>query len=439
MEPVDLFYSYAHEDETLRDELDGHLALLRRKGVIRPWHDRGIVPGQQWDKEIDAQLASADLILLLVSMDFLNSDYIWGKELATAIDRADRGDASVVPVLLRAVDIEDAPFAKLQGLPTDLRPVTSWPNRDEAWTDVAKGIRRTVEAIQQRWASAPPPAPAAPSAPRSSDFGTATATASAAPPDDATTVAGAARSLRSVQRDSMQEARTDGLVQRMIGSFANELSVAARMRGVADIGSAEAEDMAAALIDMPEQKRVLWVDDKPEANHHEVAALAKLQIEVVAVHSTDDALARLDTDNEGFDLVLSDWSRPEALDGALPGETRCCAPAPSARPSRRENCSRWSGPRCNLHERQAPHRLSERARRALRAVREGEPSELARFDPVCRHRSATAADAEHIAQAVRSHWEVENRLHCCLDVQFNEDQSLDGSFRRRAGIGCCPG
>ena len=92
MEPVDLFYSYAHEDEPLRDELDGHLALLRRKGVIRPWHDRGIVPGQQWDKEIDAQLASADLILLLVSMDFLNSDYIWGKELATAIDRADRGE-----------------------------------------------------------------------------------------------------------------------------------------------------------------------------------------------------------------------------------------------------------------------------------------------------------------------------------------------------------
>jgi len=150
MEPVDLFYSYAHEDEKLRDELDGHLALLRRKGVIRPWHDRGIVPGQEWDKTIDEQLAMADLILLLVSMDFLNSDYIWGKELATAIERARRGDASVIPVLLRAVDLEDAPFAHLQGLPTDLRPVTSWPNRDEAWTDVAKGIRRAVEASVDR-------------------------------------------------------------------------------------------------------------------------------------------------------------------------------------------------------------------------------------------------------------------------------------------------
>lgn len=316
MEPVDLFYSYAHEDEKLRDELDGHLALLRRKGVIRPWHDRGIVPGQKWDEAIDRELSTADLILLLVSMDFLNSDYIWGKELATAIARAERGDASVIPVLLRAADIEDAPFAQLQGLPTDLRPVTSWPNRDEAWTDVAKGIRRAVEAIQQRWASTPPSAPAAPAAPRSSDF--ATATASAASPDDTGAVAGAgaARSLRSVRLDSMQEARTDGLIQRMVGGFANELSLAARVRGVADIDSAEAEDMAAALIDMPEQKRVLWVDDKPEANRHEVAALAKLQIEVVTAHSTDDALARLDTDEEGFDLVLSDWSRPEALDGA---------------------------------------------------------------------------------------------------------------------------
>jgi CheY-like chemotaxis protein len=313
MEPVDLFYSYAHEDEKLRDELDGHLALLRRKGVIRPWHDRGIVPGQQWDEAIDAQLTRADLILLLVSMDFLNSDYIWGKELGTAIARAERGDASVVPVLLRAVDIEGAPFAKFQGLPTDLRPVTSWPNRDEAWTDVAKGIRRTVEAIQQRWASAPP-APAAPSAPESSDAGTATATA--APPDAATTVGGAARSLRGPALDSMQEARTDALVQRVCAGFANELAVAARMRGTDDIPGAEAADMAFALIDMPEQKRVLWVDNKPDGNRHEIGALAKLQIEVVTALSTEDALVRLDTDPEGFDLVLSDWDRPEALDGS---------------------------------------------------------------------------------------------------------------------------
>ncbi len=288
-EPVDLFYSYAHEDEKLRDELDGHLALLRRKGVIRPWHDRGIVPGQQWDEAIDRELSTADLILLLVSMDFLNSDYIWGKELATAIERARRGDASVIPVLLRAVDIEDAPFAHLQGLPTDLRPVTSWPNRDEAWTDVAKGIRRAVEAIRQRWASAPLPEEAMHS------------------PEMA---------RPALKMAAAEDARTDALLQRAIGAFADELAFAARIKGVEGIASGEAEGLAAALIDMPEQKRVLWVDDQPDNNRHELAALAKLQVEVVSVHSTAEALERLDADEDGFDLVVSDWDRPEPLDGA---------------------------------------------------------------------------------------------------------------------------
>ncbi|HNB06336.1 MAG: TIR domain-containing protein [Thauera sp.] len=313
MEPVDLFYSYAHEDEKLRDELDGHLALLRRKGVIRPWHDRGIVPGQEWDKTIDEQLAMADLILLLVSMDFLNSDYIWGKELATAIERARRGDASVIPVLLRAVDLEDAPFAHLQGLPTDLRPVTSWPNRDEAWTDVAKGIRRAVEAIRQRWASAPPPAPPpaappeTPSVPRASGFGTAVA--SVPLPEEPVRTLEMARPAPRMA--ATRDARTDALLERTIAAFANELALAARIKGVQGIGSGEAEGLAEALIDMPAQKRVLWVDDRPENNRHELAALAKLQVEVVNVRSTGEAIACLDADEEGFDLILSDWDRAE--------------------------------------------------------------------------------------------------------------------------------
>jgi hypothetical protein len=164
MGPVDLFYSYAHEDEPLRDELAGHLKIMERRGVIRPWHDRCLAPGQKWDGKINAQLANADLILLLVSKDFINSDYIWSHELDVAMKRHASEEASVVPVMLRAVDITDSPFAELQGLPTDLKPVTSWPNRDEAWTDVAKGIRRTVERIQAR-RSQLPPSPASSAAP----------------------------------------------------------------------------------------------------------------------------------------------------------------------------------------------------------------------------------------------------------------------------------
>ena len=369
MEPVDLFYSYAHEDEKLRDELDGHLALLRRKGVIRPWHDRGIVPGQQWDEAIDRELSTADLILLLVSMDFLNSDYIWGKELATAIERARRGDASVIPVLLRAVDIEDAPFAHLQGLPTDLRPVTSWPNRDEAWTDVAKGIRRAVEAIRQCWASAPPPAPPpppGPSAPRSS--GSGTAVASAPLPEETMHSLEMARPVPKMA--AAEDARTDTLLQRAIGAFADELALAARIKGVEGIASGEAAVLAEALIDMPEQKRVLWVDDQPDNNRHELAALAKLQVEVVSVRSTAEALERLDADEDGFDLVVSDWDRPEPLDGAASAGLKLLG-ALAARPRR--------PPVVFYHAEFDPGRRAARRKTLLRAGGFGEavrPGEL---------------------------------------------------------------
>ena len=369
MEPVDLFYSYAHEDEKLRDELDGHLALLRRKGVIRPWHDRGIVPGQQWDEAIDRELSTADLILLLVSMDFLNSDYIWGKELATAIERARRGDASVIPVLLRAVDIEDAPFAHLQGLPTDLRPVTSWPNRDEAWTDVAKGIRRAVEVIRQRWASAPPPAPPpppGPSAPRSS--GSGTAVASAPLPEETMHSLEMARPVPKMA--AAEDARTDTLLQRAIGAFADELALAARIKGVEGIASGEAAGLAEALIDMPEQKRVLWVDDQPDNNRHELAALAKLQVEVVSVRSTAEALERLDADEDGFDLVVSDWDRPEPLDGAASAGLKLLG-ALAARPRR--------PPVVFYHAEFDPGRRAARRKTLLRAGGFGEavrPGEL---------------------------------------------------------------
>ena len=153
--PVTLFYSYAHEDEALREELQDHLMILERRRVIRSWHDRAIVPGSDWNKEIDEHLRAADLILLLISKDFIASDYIWGAELEIAMQRHRDGDAVVVPVRLRAVDLQpedaaDIPFLALQGLPRDLLPVMSWPSRDEAWTNVASGLRARVNEIRAR-------------------------------------------------------------------------------------------------------------------------------------------------------------------------------------------------------------------------------------------------------------------------------------------------
>jgi len=145
-----VFFSYAHEDESLRDELEVHLKLLQRQGVISTWHDRRIIPGSDWEQEIDQYIEDSDIILLLVSADFIASDYCWKKEIKRAMERHRSGEAVVIPVLLRPCDWEKVPFYKLQGLPKDIKPITQWENRDAAWTDVAKGIRATAEASIKR-------------------------------------------------------------------------------------------------------------------------------------------------------------------------------------------------------------------------------------------------------------------------------------------------
>ena len=146
--PVEVFYSYAHEDEPLLGELLKHLDILKRLGVIRGWHDRKITAGSEWRGEIDWHLDAAGVILLLVSPDFIASDYCYDREMKRALKRHDRGEARVIPVLLRSVaDWQDAPFGKLGVAPTDGQPVTSWPNRDEAFADVACHVRRAVKEL----------------------------------------------------------------------------------------------------------------------------------------------------------------------------------------------------------------------------------------------------------------------------------------------------
>lgn len=143
--PVKVFYSYSHEDEALRKELEKQLAILKRENVISSWHDSEIEAGSDWDEEIRAQLDSADIILLLISADFLASDYAYEIEAREAMRRHEAGKARVIPIILRAADWTSAPFGKLQALPRGARPVTSWLNRDEAFADIAKGIRAVVE------------------------------------------------------------------------------------------------------------------------------------------------------------------------------------------------------------------------------------------------------------------------------------------------------
>lgn len=146
-EPVEVFFSYSHKDEGLRDELEKHLSTLKREGVIAGWHDRKIGVGKEWKGEIDTYLNRAHIVLLLVSPDFLASDYCYDVEMKRAMERHEAGEARVIPVILRPCDWESTLFSKLQALPKDVVPVTSWPNRDEAFLNVAQGIRAAVEGL----------------------------------------------------------------------------------------------------------------------------------------------------------------------------------------------------------------------------------------------------------------------------------------------------
>ncbi len=146
--PVTLFYSYSHKDEKLRDRLEKHLSILGRQGVISNWHDRRITSGDEWKGAIDEHLGSAEIILLLVSADFLASDYCYDVELKRALERHEERTARVIPVILRSVDWTDAPFGKLQALPTDGKPVMEWNPSDKGFQNIARGIRAVVEQIR---------------------------------------------------------------------------------------------------------------------------------------------------------------------------------------------------------------------------------------------------------------------------------------------------
>lgn len=144
LQPIKIFYCYAHEDRDLRDRIDKHLGVLKRSGQVVVWYDREIQAGMEWEREIERRLNTAHIILLLVSADFVHSDYCYGKEMH------EKGKVRVLPILLRPVDWQDAPLAKLQLLPTGAKPITTWPDPEEALEDVARQIRAVVTVLRTR-------------------------------------------------------------------------------------------------------------------------------------------------------------------------------------------------------------------------------------------------------------------------------------------------
>jgi len=141
---VELFFSYSHKDESIRDELETHLVMLKRQGVIDTWHDRRIVAGDEFDGQISERLESADIILLLVSPYFLASNYCYDVELKRAMERHDEGSARVIPVIVDPCDWLSTPFGKLLAMPRDGKPISKFPNMHDAFLEVTNAVRRAV-------------------------------------------------------------------------------------------------------------------------------------------------------------------------------------------------------------------------------------------------------------------------------------------------------
>ncbi len=149
MTPVTIFFCYAREDEHLCKELEKQLKILKHQKLIDMWHDREIKAGTEWEREIDRYLDTAQIILLLISPDFMNSEYCYGTEMKRAMARHEQGEVEVIPILLRPVLWQDASFGKLQVLPDEARCIVSpsWHSLDEAFLAVTKAIREKVIAL----------------------------------------------------------------------------------------------------------------------------------------------------------------------------------------------------------------------------------------------------------------------------------------------------
>lgn len=146
--PIDLFISYAHQDQALRDQLANHLSGLRNLGMISDWFDGDIIEGREWEPELFAHLKNAHIILLLISPDFIASKFCYHLEMKQALLRHETHEARVIPVILRPTDWTSLPFAKLQALPKYGKPVVHWPTHDDAFLDVVKGIKRAIRDLQ---------------------------------------------------------------------------------------------------------------------------------------------------------------------------------------------------------------------------------------------------------------------------------------------------
>ena len=147
---VKVFFSYSHKDKKLRSELEKYLNHLKRQQLIVGWYDGEIEAGKEWEQEIHQHLNEAHIILLLISQDFMVSDYCYNIEMQKALERHETGKAHVIPIILRPAIWESSPIGKLQALPAGAKPIVMWSNKELAFMDVARGIQNAIDKLKDK-------------------------------------------------------------------------------------------------------------------------------------------------------------------------------------------------------------------------------------------------------------------------------------------------
>lgn len=145
--PLVVFCCYPRTDQWFLLQLKNWLRPLEYDGLIIVRADVDIRPGEEWEAKINHYLTTAHIILLLVSSDLIASKYCYGVEMKKAMERHDRGEACVIPIILRTVNLRRVPFGKIQSLPTNAKPIKKWTDRDDAFFDVMNGIEKAIEAL----------------------------------------------------------------------------------------------------------------------------------------------------------------------------------------------------------------------------------------------------------------------------------------------------
>lgn len=140
-DPLKLFISYSHADKDYLVNFTNYLANMKRQNEITAWTDRQITAGNEWRNVIDENLLDADIVIILVSPDFVNSEYCYDLEMGKAIERHRANSCRVIPIYIRVTDVKGSIIEEFQALPDDRKPINKWSDTDEAWKNVIDGLR----------------------------------------------------------------------------------------------------------------------------------------------------------------------------------------------------------------------------------------------------------------------------------------------------------